>query len=201
MMLFWQTRSASRWSVCAGPPEVTYRSSASTSNVGGRSASLAAASCDPFLTPCGPEGRAKNRGCKLEIYLNTGWKRPLFDLWVDGGFWCTVFTRTLTSDPVILSRQLWILTGGYYAPVLFYVDNTIWTIPPDWCNKLPLRWINPKVLNRVGSILYSLQRLICYSHGQPCYFMVRFLCFWIQWLLQQYDLNKFQIFIFFSPWD
>lgn len=98
---FWQTRSVSRWSDCAGPPEGTCRSSASTSNADGRSVSLAAASCDPFLTPCGPEGRAKNRGCKLEIHLNTGWKRPLFDSWNDGGFWCTVFTQTLTSDPVI----------------------------------------------------------------------------------------------------
>lgn len=98
---FWQTRSVSRWNDCAGPPEVTYRSSASTSNADGRSVSLAAASCDPFLTPCRPERRAKNRGCKLEIHLNTGWKRPLFDSWDDGGFWCTVFTQTLTSDPVI----------------------------------------------------------------------------------------------------
>lgn len=176
MLFFWQMRSVSRWNDCAGPPEVICRSSVSTSNADVRSASLAAASCDPFWTPCGPEGRAKIRGCKLEIYLNTGWKRLLFDSWVDGG-------------DVLYSHKPWPLTLWYKADscefsldlqwiVCVNVDNTIssiWTITPDWCNKLPLRWINPKVLNRVGSILYSLQRLICHSHGQPCYAMVRFL--------------------------
>lgn len=86
---------------------------------------------------------------------------------------------------------------------LFYVDtvSSVRTITPDWCNKLPLRWIKPQSIKqgRVNLILSILQRLIFHSHGQPCFVMVRFLSLWIQWLLQQYDLNKLQIFIFPSP--
>lgn len=46
-----QRRSGSRWSGCAGPPEATCRSSASTSNADGSCASPDAASCDLALPP------------------------------------------------------------------------------------------------------------------------------------------------------
>lgn len=184
---FWQMRSVSRWSGCAGPPEVTYRSSASTSNAGGRSASLAAASCDPFLAPYGPVGRAKNRGCKLEIHLHTRWKRPLFDLWVNGGFWCTVFTHELwpltlwyKADSCEFSLDL----SGSYATISYrsllcgYCIFFLRTITPEWCNKLPLRWIKPQSIKqgRVDLILspeidISLSWSAMFCHGEISFFM------------------------------
>lgn len=89
---------------------------------------------------------------------------------------------------------------------LFYVDtvSSVRTITPDWCNKLPLRWIKPQSIKqgRVDRILspeidISLSWSAMFCHGEISFFMNSVVT------LQQYDLNKLQIFIYFfsPPWD
>lgn len=91
-----QRRSGSRWNGCAGPPEATCRSSASTSNADGSCASPAAASCD--LLQAARWRWGQNRKGRRVTDMKYARGAILLDGWI-------VALKTMTFDPVTLAHS------------------------------------------------------------------------------------------------
>lgn len=89
--------------------------------------------------------------------------------------WACDIKRTAVNSHRIWADPVW---RWLIEP--FYVDtvSSVQTITPDWCNKLPLRWIEPQSIKqgRVNLILspeidISLSWSAMFCHGEISFFM------------------------------